>query len=552
MSMSSAALKFPTELKEIKYEIEEHVRSFGLDFFKVIFEVLDYRALNEVAAYSGFPYRYPHWRFGMEYDRLSKSHAYGLSKIYEMVINNDPCYAYLLKCNNLVDQKLVMGHVYAHCDFFKNNLYFAHTNRKMVDEMANHATRIQRYVDRYGTDKVEAFIDCCLSLENLIDFHWPYIKRKDAHKTEETGAGGTLATGRVKEPCHCDKDGTPSSGCSGSPCPSPCSCGEGGSEEAGEFFSDDEDERVQPRRLRSKGYMENYINPPEFLEARAQEMKAKRKESKGFPEYPEADVLLFLTEHAPLKNWQRDILSIIREEAYYYLPQGQTKIMNEGWATYWHSRIMTEKVLKDGEIVDYAEHHAGTVGGSKFHLNPYKLGLELFRDIEERWNKGRFGKEYEECDDLAVRDKWDLNLGLGQEKIFEVRRLYNDLTFIDTFLTDDFCRRQKLFVYAKEEKDPAWIIKTREFNTVKEMILSRLTNMGTPLIRVLDGNFENRGELLLVHHHEGKDLKWNFANETLVNLQRLWKRPVHLETKREEKTVRLSFDGKEHQITELG
>jgi stage V sporulation protein R len=552
MSVSSAALKFPTELKEIKYEIEEHARCFGLDFFKVIFEVLDYRALNEVAAYSGFPYRYPHWRFGMEYDRLSKSHAYGLSKIYEMVINNDPCYAYLLKCNNLVDQKLVMGHVYAHCDFFKNNLYFAHTNRKMVDEMANHATRIQRYVDRYGTDKVEAFIDCCLSLENLIDFHWPYIKRKDTHKTEETGAGGAQAPERLKGPCHCDKDGAPFSGCSGSPCLSPCSCGEGGGEEAGEFFSDDEDERVQPRRLQSKGYMENYINPPEFLEARAQEMKAKRQESKGFPEYPEADVLLFLTEHAPLKNWQRDILSIIREEAYYYLPQGQTKIMNEGWATYWHSRIMTEKVLKDGEVVDYAEHHAGTVGGSKFQLNPYKLGLELFRDIEERWNKGRFGKEYEECDDLAVRDKWDLNLGLGQEKIFEARRLYNDLTFIDTFLTDDFCRRQKLFVYAKEEKDPAWIIKTREFKTVKEMILSRLTNMGTPLIRVLDGNFENRGELLLVHHHEGKDLKWNFAQETLVNLQRLWKRPVHLETKREEKTVRLSFDGKEHQITELG
>jgi len=551
MSVNSAALKFPTELKEIKYEIEDDARAFGLDFFKVIFEVLDYRALNEVAAYSGFPYRYPHWRFGMEYDRLSKSHAYGLSKIYEMVINNDPCYAYLLKCNNLVDQKLVMAHVYAHCDFFKNNLYFAHTNRKMVDEMANHATRIQRYVDRYGTDKVEAFIDCCLSLENLIDFHWPYIKRKEKQKQEQTGPSGAQAPMQVKGVCDCDKDHTPSSECSGSPCQSPCSCGRGGERGEGDFFSDDEDERVQPRRLRSKGYMENYINPPEFLEARAEEMKAKRQEKKAFPENPEADVLLFLTEHAPLKNWQRDVLSIIREEAYYYLPQGQTKIMNEGWATYWHSRIMTEKVLKDGEIIDYAEHHAGTVGGSKFHLNPYKLGLELFRDIEERWNKGRFGKAYEECDDLAIRDSWDLDLGLGQEKIFEVRRLYNDLTFIDTFLTDDFCRRQKLFVYAKEEKDPAWVIKTREFSKIKEMILSRLTNLGTPLIRVLDGNFENRGELLMVHHHEEKDLKWNFAHETLVNLHRLWKRPVHLETKKEEKRVRLSFDGKEHEITEL-
>ena len=139
------ARKFPTELKEMKYEIEDHAQDFGLDFFPVIFEVLDYKESNEVAAYGGFPQRYPHWHFGMQFEGLSKSYAYGLSKIYEMVINNDPCYAYLLKCNNLVDQKLVMAHVYAHCDFFKNNLYFAHTNRKMVDEMANHATRIQRY-----------------------------------------------------------------------------------------------------------------------------------------------------------------------------------------------------------------------------------------------------------------------------------------------------------------------------------------------------------------------------------------------------------------------
>jgi stage V sporulation protein R len=297
--------------------------------------------------------------------------------------------------------------------------------------------------------------------------------------------------------------------------------------------------------------MEKYINPPEFLKARAEEMKTKRQEKKRFPENPEADVLLFLVEHAPLKNWQRDILSIIREEAYYYLPQGQTKIMNEGWATYWHSRIMTEKVVRDGEIIDYADHHSGTVGGSQFQLNPYKLGLELFRDIEERWNTGRFGKDYEECEDMATRESWDLRLGLGREKIFEVRRLYNDLTFIDTFLTDDFCRRQKLFVYGKEQKNQTWVIQTREFNKVKEMILSGLTNLGSPLIRVLDGNFENRGELLLVHHHEGRDLKWNFADDTLRNLHRLWKRPVHLETVREGKKVRLSFDGKEHQAKDL-
>ncbi len=543
MSLSLPATKFPTELKEIKYEIEDHARAYGLDFFKVIFEVLDYRELNEVAAYGGYPSRYPHWRFGMEYDRLSKSNTYGLSKIYEMVINNDPCYAYLLKCNNLVDQKLVMAHVYAHCDFFKNNSYFTHTNRKMVDEMANHATRIQRYADRYGTDQVEAFIDCCLSLENLIDPHWPVIKRNQNDKEgEKTGPFSVAQRSRLE--CDCNpgekEDGQP--GCA--------SC-QGGKADEFDLFSGEEDEMIQPRRLQSKGYMDAYINPPEFLKARAEKLKAKQREKERFPESPETDILLFLVEHAPLKNWQRDILSIIREEMYYFLPQGQTKIMNEGWATYWHSRIMTEKALNDVEIIDYADHHSGTVGGSRLRLNPYKLGLELFRDIEERWNKGRFGKEYDECEDAALREKWDLGLGLGQKKIFEVRHLYNDLTFLDTFLTEDFCRRHKFFIFAKEDKTPAWTIRTREVAKIKEFILTRLTNLGHPIIRVLDGNFENRGELLLVNQHEGSDLQWNQAQDTLVNLNRLWKRAVHIETKKEGKKVRLSFNAKEMRTTEL-
>ena len=156
-------------------------------------------------------------------------------------------------------------------------------------------------------------------------------------------------------------------------------------------------------------------------------------------------MLLFLLEHAPLKDWQRDVLAIIRDEAYYFAPQGQTKIMNEGWASYWHSTIMTRHGLTDAEVIDYADHHSGTMATSPHRLNPYKLGIELFRDIEERWNKGHFGPEYEACDDLHVKENWDKQLGLGREKIFEVRRIYNDVTFIDAFLTPEFCIKHKLF-----------------------------------------------------------------------------------------------------------
>src|SRR3990172_9854795 len=152
-------------------QIEGYARGYGLDFFDVVFELLDYKKMNEIAAYGGLPGRYPHWRFGMEYEHLKKSYAYGLHKIYEMVINNNPCYAYLLECNGLVDQKIVMAHVHAHCDFFKNNLWFAHTNRKMVDEMANHATHVRRYIERYGLENVENFIYNSPSIEDLIALH---------------------------------------------------------------------------------------------------------------------------------------------------------------------------------------------------------------------------------------------------------------------------------------------------------------------------------------------------------------------------------------------
>src|SRR5258706_1477773 len=165
------------ELKLLQKSVEREARSYGLDFFDAIYEVLDYDEINMVAAYGGFPVRYPHWKWGMEYERLKKSYEYGLNKIYEMVNNSDPCYSYLMESNSYIDQKIVMCHVTGHNDFFKNNFAFAHTNRKMINEMANHASRVRRYMDWFGVSEVEAFIDRVLSLENLIDVMSPYITR---------------------------------------------------------------------------------------------------------------------------------------------------------------------------------------------------------------------------------------------------------------------------------------------------------------------------------------------------------------------------------------
>src|SRR6187200_1793713 len=162
------------ELRAMQIEIEAYAKDYGLDCFPVIFELVDWEEVCAIASQGGFPVRYPHWRFGMEFEQLSKSYSYGLSKIYEMVINNDPCYAYLMDSNALLDQKLVMAHVYGHCDFFKNNHWFSLTNRKMMDETANHGARIRQLMERHGETEVEDFIDICLSIEDLIDPHLPF------------------------------------------------------------------------------------------------------------------------------------------------------------------------------------------------------------------------------------------------------------------------------------------------------------------------------------------------------------------------------------------
>lgn len=481
------------ELQKAHTDIREIARGYGLDTFEIIFELVDYNEINEIAALGGFPQRYPHWRFGMEYDYLQKTYTYGLQKIYELVINTDPCYAYLQTGNEIVDQKLVMAHVYGHCDFFKNNMWFSKTNRKMLDEMANHASRIRDYQDRYGVEVVETFIDSCSSMDNLIDFFSQFVAPK-----------------KVSE----------------------------------DFRTEDAKEQ-SIHRFDSKDYMDKYVNPREYIEEQEKKRREDVARSAKFPLQPERDVLKFLIDYAPMQNWQREILSIIREEAYYFAPQAQTKIMNEGWASYWHSTIMTRHVLKDSEVIDYADHHAGTMGTSPGQINPYKIGIELYRDIEDRWNRGKFGKEFEECDDIQMKKAWDKKVGLGQQKIFEVRKLHNDVTFIDTFMNEEFCETQKLFTYGYNRRTGQYEIVDRDWRKVKAQLLHGLTNFGQPVIKVEDGNFENRAELLLSHHQEGMELDFEKAIETLKSIQMIWKRPVHLYTKYNNQAKLFTHDGKE-------
>lgn len=486
--------QLPPELEEWREKISAWARDYGLDFYRTIFEVLDWNEINMVASYGGFPNRYPHWRFGMEFEQMSKSYAYGLSKIYELVINNDPCYAYLLHSNKLVDQKMVMAHVYGHVDFFKNNVFFAPTSKNMMDQMANHKTRIQRYIDKLGFDRVESFIDCCLSIENLIDYQRPFLKGQRVEKEEE---------------------------------------------------EEELDRQVHKLRV-DKEYLEEFINPEAFLDLQKQRKQKEKEARKKFPFQPERDIMGFLLNHAPLSRWEYDVLHIVRLEAYYFAPQAQTKTLNEGWASFWHSKIMTEKALDGSEVIDFADHHSGTLAMTPQRLNPYKIGIELLRHIEERWNKGQFGKEYNECDNMVVKKNWDKKLGLGRKKIFEVRKIYNDIMFIDEFLTPEFCQEYKLFAYSYNPLSNRFEISDRDFQVIKRKLLQALTNFGQPIVAVVDANYGNRGELKLRHEHEGIDLDIEYARATLKALYTIWKRPVLIETKLGNNIKIHKYDGEEH------
>ena len=446
----------PPALKYQAVIIEDAARRAGLDFFDVVFELLDAKDVNGVAAYGGFPVRHPSWRFGMEYERLEKGRQWGLSKIYELVINNDPTYAYLVRSNSLMEQKLVMAHVYGHADFFKHNLWFAPTERKMLDAMANHSTRVRRYIDAIGLEAVEQFLDRVLSLDTLID---PFLPRRE--QSHSPGARWTQPPPSERALRALDALSTPPIG--EAPVP------------AAELA-------VEPRR----------------------------------PRLPTYDVLGFIEELAPLEAWQRDLVHLVRAEAYYFAPQRMTKIMNEGWASYWHSRLLTGGILDASEVLDFADCHSSATHCAPGQLNPYKLGLELFRHAEQRG-----------------------------EDIFRLRCVHNDVSLVHKLVDEEFAERFLRSLVQRPGPDAPGT--APDWRAIKSWCLQQLAWGGLPQIELVEAGTEAKGELVFVHHHDGRDLSLARAQGSLLNLAALWGRPVTLYTLLEKQGKKLTVRG--HEVT---
>lgn len=485
----------PEILKEIP-GILKACRDWGLDFYDTIVEFLDYDGISEVAAYGGFPVRYPHWSFGEQYEELSRGYEYGMHRIYEMVINTNPCYIYCLDSNTWVDHVTVIAHATGHNDFFKNNIFFSQTSQNMMNELANHGTRIRKYQAEWGKEEVGRYMDRVMSLQTLLDPAKAWIKRKQRDPIPENR--------RTYQ---------------------------------------------QPRRLKvEKGHehMEDWINPREYIQEEYDRIKLEEVErSVGILQMAEKDIFGFLKDNAPMKPWQQDVISMLYEESMYFAPQGQTKMLNEGWASKVDSEIMARYgFAKDDGIVEYAVHKAGVLGG-KTSMNPYKLGYMLLCDIEERWNKGRFGREWEECEDAREKKNWDKKLGLGHEKIFEVRKYYDDVTALSEFFTPEFCEENEFFIW-KRFPDGTYKIMERDPQKIKQLLLNQYVNRGLPVIKLVEPNYKGRRILLMEHSWDGRTLHPGQTSETMKAISYIWRGPCAILTKDKDNQQKMYYceDGK--------
>jgi stage V sporulation protein R len=184
---------------------------------------------------------------------------------------------------------------------------------------------------------------------------------------------------------------------------------------------------------------------------------------------------------------------------------------------------------EDAGIWHYAEHKMRVLGG-KYSQNPYKLGFELFLDIEDRWNKGKFGDDWENCNNMHEKENWDKKLGLGMEKIFEVRKNYNDFLMIQEFFTPEFCEKKQFFEW-KHFPNGEYKIVNRDFKSIKKKLLQKYLNAGLPDIRLLDPNHLGKGWFYMEHQSDGRTLYDSYARETITSIQKIWKNVVVLSTK---------------------
>lgn len=464
------------DVRDLEYwdkKIREKVEEFGLSCYPQEFEVCDHFQMLGYMAYSGMPSHYPHWSYGKSYEKLKTMYDYGVSGLpYEMVINSNPSLAYLMRDNTLCLQILTIAHVYGHNDFFKNNFTFKSTRAELTLNLF-----------KVHADRVRAYIeDPSIGVEKVENI-------MDAAHALAIQCRRNLAIKKLSL-----------------------------EEERQRLL---EAAQPTPDPFQSIHKRQEYV-APDMLKV---------------PPSPEEDILLFIRDNNPhLSGWERDLLTIVHERERYFLPQIETKIMNEGWASFWHREILNSLHLPQDLHLEFLVRHNQVVRPFPRGLNPYYLGLRIWDDIKRRHDN----PTPEEIEKYGKPTK------TGMEAIFEVREVDRDVSFIRRFLTEELMREMDMFQY-EPRGDELVVSKVSDkegWREVKETLLKNV-GMGTiPVIKIEDADYNHTRTLYMKHYHDGRDLQLEYAERTLAYVHQLWRHEVILETAVNGKKALLSYSDK--------
>lgn len=439
------------KLKEYSERIEQLAIDFGLDFYPVDFELVPNNFMMEIAVY-GLPVRMPHWSFGVRYIHQLIQQGMGHSRIFEVMFPGDPCHAYLVNNNSLPENTLVVAHVLGHADFAKNNHLFKRfmemAGGHVLEQAAAHAHQIELALNEYGQERVEAVLDAALALEPHIDVN------RDLHRRLYPQQRAQVNQVADVDPFH--------------------------------------------RRF------QRLPGEPPVLRLEPIEQAA------GIPPRPEYDLLWFIANYAPdMAGWERDIFLAVREESFYFYPVFACQIMNEGWASYWHARLLREAdFLPQDLYLSAIKAHSDVVRPFAAErqlalaVNPYHLGFSLWENIIEKH-------------------------GLDQAR--RICREEDDFSFIRNYLDEEMAEKLDLFVY-ESNGDGEIRIADRNIHAIREAILAPKFNYGAPRIAITHMHHDGSLELTHDFQSDGRGLDMARAERVVEYLSRIWRRPITLHT----------------------
>ena len=460
------------DIKELEYwneKILELVHQFGLNCYPQEFDICDHHEMLAFMAYSGMPSHYAHWSYGKSFERQRTLYNLGVSGLpYELVINSNPCLAYLMRDNTKLLQILTMAHVYGHNDFFANNFYFTSSidAKYTIELFKNNAKRVDRYISdpSIGIDAVEDILDNAHSISMQRNRNYLIQKLSRKEQQERLWQNSQKVTGDFDE--------------------------------------------------------------------------IQKHKSKPFPNLdklplePDEDILLFIAEHNPyLADWQRDLITIVDTQAKYFIPQMETKIMNEGWASYWHYKILNTLKLDHDLHLEFLVSHSRVLCPTPGGLNPYHLGFIMWHDIEKRANEEAGFKPYQDfsADKEVILDE---NNSPGRKKIFQLRESERDSSFLRRFLTEEILRELDIFQHEKRGNDRviSKVADEENWKDIKNTLIANTGSNSLPVIKIEDADFGRKGTLYLKHYHDSRDLQLEYAEHSLASIQKLWGKEVVLET----------------------